>query len=226
MNQHKTEINKASKAISSVQNYAPLCANFLATAAEGFKHPILFANEEAQDWVFRTGTSWPGPTFIPPATPGAEQLGVVYAHDVKNGKTKPIYGMGRHQPRERRRDPGLRRHRRALRRRHVPDESAPGVVSAVHVHGRRIRTSSGTTRARCTRSWPMVRHRQRTTTTSISSLATRSRALPPRTRPDREGQGRRRTRADASGRLPELLAAGRRAVVASGRATVGARPVG
>jgi Alkaline phosphatase PhoX len=96
MNQHKTEINKASKAISSVQNLHRFCASFLATAAEGFKHPILFANEEAQDWVFRTGTSWPGPTSIAPATPGAEQLGVVYAHDVKSGKTKPIYSMGRH----------------------------------------------------------------------------------------------------------------------------------
>jgi hypothetical protein len=95
-NQHTRKINSASKAIASVQNFHRFCANFLATAAEGFKRPILFANEEAQDWVFRTGTSWPGPTSIPPATPGAEQLGVVYAHDVKNGKTKPIYGMGRH----------------------------------------------------------------------------------------------------------------------------------
>jgi hypothetical protein len=96
MKPKKAEINKASKAISTVQNFHRFCANFIATAAEGFKHPILFANEEAQDWVFRTGTSWPGPTFIPPATAGAEQLGVVYAHNVKNGKTKPIYGMGRH----------------------------------------------------------------------------------------------------------------------------------
>jgi hypothetical protein len=96
MKQHKVEINKASKAISSAQNMHRFCASFLATAAEGFKHPILFANEEAQDWVFRTGTSWPGPLSIPPATPGAEQLGVVYAHNVKNGKTKAIYGMGRH----------------------------------------------------------------------------------------------------------------------------------
>ena len=96
MKPNKAEINKASKAIASAQNMHRFCASFLATAAEGFKHPILFANEEAQDWVFRTGTSWPGPTSIPPGTAGAEQLGVVYAHDVKNGKTKPIYGMGRH----------------------------------------------------------------------------------------------------------------------------------
>ena len=96
MKPNTAEINKASKAIASAQNLHRFCASFIATAAEGFKHPILFANEEAQDWVFRTGTSWPGPTSIPPGTAGAEQLGVVYAHDVKNGKTKPIYGMGRH----------------------------------------------------------------------------------------------------------------------------------
>jgi hypothetical protein len=96
MKPHKAEINKASKAIASAQNMQRFCASFLATAAEGFKHPILFANEEAQDWVFRSGTAWPGPTSITPGTAGAEQAGVVYGHDVKSGKTKPIYGMGRH----------------------------------------------------------------------------------------------------------------------------------
>jgi Alkaline phosphatase PhoX len=93
---HKIEINKASMAIKGLENYQRFCSNFLATAMEGFKQPILFTNEEAQDWVFRSGTAWPGPTFIPPATAGAEQAGVVVAHDVKNGKTKTIYGMGRH----------------------------------------------------------------------------------------------------------------------------------
>jgi Alkaline phosphatase PhoX len=93
---HKIEINKASMAINGLENYQRFCSNYLATAVEGFKQPILFTNEEAQDWVFRSGTAWPGPTFIPPATAGAEQAGVVVAHDVKNGKTKPIYGMGRH----------------------------------------------------------------------------------------------------------------------------------
>jgi hypothetical protein len=93
---HKIEINKASKAIASLENYQRFCSNYLATAIEGFKQPILFTNEEAQDWVFRSGTAWPGPTSITPGTAGAEQAGVVVAHDVKNGKTKPIYGMGRH----------------------------------------------------------------------------------------------------------------------------------
>ncbi len=95
-NQHSGGVNHASKAIQGLQNFQRFCSNYLATAVEGFEKPILFTNEEAQDWVFRSGTAWPGPTFITPASPGAEQAGVTVAHDVKNGKTKPIYGMGRH----------------------------------------------------------------------------------------------------------------------------------
>ena len=98
-NQHKKEINSASMAIEGLENYQRFCSNYLATAVEGFDRDILFTNEEAQDWVYRSGTAWPGPTFIPtppnPASAGAEQAGVVVAHDVKTGKTKTIYGMGR-----------------------------------------------------------------------------------------------------------------------------------
>ena len=36
------------------------------------------------------------PGGFSPRDPGREQAGVVVAHDIKNGKTKPIYGMGRH----------------------------------------------------------------------------------------------------------------------------------
>jgi hypothetical protein len=92
----KAGINNASMAIKTIENYQRFCSNYLATAIEGFKSPILFTNEEAQDWVYRSGTAWPGPTYITPGAAGAEQAGVVVAHDVKNGKTKPIYGMGRH----------------------------------------------------------------------------------------------------------------------------------
>jgi hypothetical protein len=95
-NQHSVGITSASKAISTLENFQRFCSNYLATAVEGFDRDILFTNEEAQDWVFRSGTAWPGPNSIVPASPGAEQAGVVVAHDVKNGKTKPIYGMGRH----------------------------------------------------------------------------------------------------------------------------------
>jgi hypothetical protein len=95
-NQRKVEINSASMAIKGLENYQRFCSNYLATAVEGFSRPILFTNEEAQDWVFRSGTAWPGPTFITPGSAGAEEAGVTVAHDVKNGKTKSIYGMGRH----------------------------------------------------------------------------------------------------------------------------------
>jgi len=94
-NQHSKGITHASMAIKSLENYQRFCSNYLATAVEGFDRDILFTNEEAQDWVYRTGTAWPGPTFITPGSP-AEEAGVVVAYDVKNGKRKPIYGMGRH----------------------------------------------------------------------------------------------------------------------------------
>jgi len=49
----------------------------------------VFTNEEATDFVNRTGTAWP-------PGPGAEQAGVVVAYDVKSGAYRAIYGMGRH----------------------------------------------------------------------------------------------------------------------------------
>lgn len=85
---------QASMAITSGSNYQRFCSNYLATRAEGFSRPTLFTNEEAQDWVFRSGTAWNSP--IAPGTPGAEQAGVVVAHDVRTGQTRTIYGMGRH----------------------------------------------------------------------------------------------------------------------------------
>jgi hypothetical protein len=80
--------------IRSEQNYQRFCSNFLVGGAHGFSRPIIFANEEATDWIFRTGVAWPGP--IVPGTPGAEQAGVVAAYDVRSGVTRTIYGMGRH----------------------------------------------------------------------------------------------------------------------------------
>jgi hypothetical protein len=67
-NQQSGEIPQASKAISTLENLQRFCSNFLASAAEGFKRPILF-NEEAQDWVFLSGTAWPGPASITPVLP-------------------------------------------------------------------------------------------------------------------------------------------------------------
>jgi hypothetical protein len=84
-------ILRGSYAITSEQNYQRFCSNTIVGRAEGFKRPLLFTNEEATDWIFRTGTAWPAPV-----APPAEQAGVVAAHDLRTGQTKSIYGMGRH----------------------------------------------------------------------------------------------------------------------------------
>jgi hypothetical protein len=78
--------------IPSSQNFQRFCSNFIASREQGFDRPILFTNEEATDWVNRTGTAWPATQF----GPGAEQAGVVVAYDVRSGEYKSIYGMGRH----------------------------------------------------------------------------------------------------------------------------------
>jgi hypothetical protein len=75
--------------IPSGANYQRFCSNFLADRVHGFDRPILFTNEEATDFVNRTGTAWP-------PGPAAEQAGVVVAYDVRSGAYKSIYGMGRH----------------------------------------------------------------------------------------------------------------------------------
>ncbi len=96
MNQQTGALLSAKYLVSSGENFHRFCSSYLATDKEGFDRPIYFANEEAQDWVFRSGRSWPGPSFIAPGTDGAEQTGVVVALDAQTGKRKTIYGMGRH----------------------------------------------------------------------------------------------------------------------------------
>ncbi|HEY7381866.1 MAG TPA: hypothetical protein VH572_11695 [Gaiella sp.] len=81
--------------ITSGENFHRFCSNYMATRKEGFDRNILFTNEEAQDWVRRTGTSWEIPGFAPGAS-GTEQTGVVVAYDPENGRKRVIYGMGRH----------------------------------------------------------------------------------------------------------------------------------
>jgi hypothetical protein len=75
--------------IPSSANYQRFCSNFLATRAHGFERPILFTNEEATDFVNRTGVAWP-------AGPNAEQAGVVVAYHLRRNQYRSIYGMGRH----------------------------------------------------------------------------------------------------------------------------------
>ncbi|MEA2678134.1 MAG: hypothetical protein QOJ81_2275 [Chloroflexota bacterium] len=82
---------KGKYVIGDGANFHRFCSNYLADESAGFKHSILFTNEEGTDWVNRSGMQWP-------ATVGADEareIGYVVAHDVNNGKTRPIYGMGR-----------------------------------------------------------------------------------------------------------------------------------
>ena len=96
LNRHTQGVLAGSYAIPSAANYQRFCSSFLATKKNGFERDLLFTNEEATDWVFRTGVAVPGPGLVPPGTPGAEQAGVVVAYDVESGAYKTIYGMGRH----------------------------------------------------------------------------------------------------------------------------------
>jgi hypothetical protein len=92
LNRQSQGVLRGSLAIKSVENFQRFCSNFLATQTEGFDRPILLTNEEAIDWVNRTGKAWP-------ATIGADearQAGLVVAYDVRTGKRTTIWGMGRH----------------------------------------------------------------------------------------------------------------------------------
>jgi len=95
LNQHSAGVLSAKYAIGTGSNYQRFCSSYMGTEAEGFDRPIYFANEEAQDWVFRSGTAFPGPGLVSAGTAGAEQTGVTVAYDAQTGKSKTIYGMGR-----------------------------------------------------------------------------------------------------------------------------------
>jgi hypothetical protein len=92
LNQHSAGVLNGSFAIPSSLGYQRFCSNYLATSREGFTRDILFTNEESPDYVFRQEDSWPPPLD----NAGAEEVGLVVALDVRTGKSKPIYGMGRH----------------------------------------------------------------------------------------------------------------------------------
>ena len=85
-------IVSASMAITSAQGFQRFCSNFLANRTHGFERELLLTNEEAVDWVNKTVPSWPAVE----GAPEARQSGVVVAYDPRNGQTRPIWGMGRH----------------------------------------------------------------------------------------------------------------------------------
>ena len=86
---------RGSFAITAAAGYQRFCSNFLVGKKHGFERPLLFTNEEARDIVLRQEDSWHQPG-VQLSEPGAEQAGVVVAYDLKSGKYRSIYGMGRH----------------------------------------------------------------------------------------------------------------------------------
>jgi len=92
LNQHSAGVLNGSFVIPSSAGFQRFCSNYLATAKEGFDRDIFFTNEESPDYVLRQEASWP-PALDDPAQ---QENGVVVALDVRNGKSKTIFGMGRH----------------------------------------------------------------------------------------------------------------------------------
>ena len=92
LNQRSAGILNGSFVVPSSAGYQRFCSNYLATAKEGFDRDILFANEEAIDYVFRRQDSWPPPI----GDANEKQIGLVVALDVRTGKYQAIPGMGRH----------------------------------------------------------------------------------------------------------------------------------
>jgi hypothetical protein len=92
LHQKSGGVLSGSYAIPSELNFQRFCSNFLASEEHGFDRPMVFTNEEGIDWVNRTGDAWP--TTI--GADHARQIGTVVAVDERNGKVKPIWGMGRH----------------------------------------------------------------------------------------------------------------------------------
>jgi hypothetical protein len=88
LNQGTQGVLQGSFPISSSENFQRFCSNFLATSRQGFNRPLLFTNEEASDFVNRTGQAWP-------PGPSAEQAGLVVAYDPLSNEHRPIYGLGR-----------------------------------------------------------------------------------------------------------------------------------
>ena len=132
LHQRSGGVLSGSYAITSDQNFQRFCSNFLATKEHGFDRPLLLTNEEGIDWVNRAGKAWP--TTI--GSPAARQIGAAVADRRAERRGQADLGHGPAQPREQRRDPGLRSSGRPLRRRLVRHDS--GAVAALLVHRRRL----------------------------------------------------------------------------------------
>jgi hypothetical protein len=91
INRTSAKITAASAVIRSSRNFQRFCSNFLAGSTQGFSRQLLLTNEEAVDWVNRSGQAWPATE----GSPSARQAGVVVAYDPATGVSRPIWGMGR-----------------------------------------------------------------------------------------------------------------------------------
>jgi hypothetical protein len=92
LNQHSAGVLNGSFVVPASAGYQRFCSNYLATSQEGFDREILFTNEEGIDYVSRDTAAWP----VAIGAPTQKQIGLVVALDVRTGKHRPIYGMGRH----------------------------------------------------------------------------------------------------------------------------------
>ncbi len=92
INQHSGGLLQGRIVLPSEANYQRFCSNTLVGAPQGFERELLLTNEEAQDFVARSGTAWPVATN----DPSREQAGVVVAYDIKSGEYRSVLGMGRH----------------------------------------------------------------------------------------------------------------------------------
>ncbi len=94
MDRRTAAVLSGSFAIPSSDNFQRFCSSTLINRRVGSDRELLLTNEEAVEWVNRTGEAWP-----PPAphqgVDGARQSGVTVALDVKTGQRTPIWGMGR-----------------------------------------------------------------------------------------------------------------------------------
>ena len=91
LDRRSARVLKGSFAIDSSAGYQRFCSNFLATSKQGFERDIFFTNEETPDYVNRQEASWPPVMGSSTESEG----GLVVALDVRSGRSRPIYGMGR-----------------------------------------------------------------------------------------------------------------------------------
>jgi hypothetical protein len=95
LNQHGGGLLRGDYVIPQSAGYQRFCSNFVVGPEHGFERPLLLTNEEARDIVLRQEDAWHQPG-VQLTEPGAEQAGVVVAHDIHSGATRSIHGMGRH----------------------------------------------------------------------------------------------------------------------------------